>query len=69
MVRHTGRGEEELEVVRPLDCDYCQKKTLFRCGAWLHCTVCKRCFTCLTLRSAKCKACVIYEGETKKMGY
>lgn len=60
-------GREKIDRLRPLDCDYCKKITIFSCGAWLHCTVCKRCYTCLALRTEKCELCVKYDEETKKI--
>ena len=50
--------ESVKERLRPLVCDFCKTYTLFDTSQpWLSCKVCKRCYTCLRLRSERCELC------------
>jgi hypothetical protein len=63
-----GLQEGQKERLRILFCDFCCLYTKFDAGiGWFHCSVCKKCYTCLKTRVNKCTECTNWDKQDKVM--
>lgn len=65
MLRHEKEESDEM-TERLLFCNVCQKPQRHNTKAfWLHCIVCRKCYTCERPRTEKCRTCVVFEAKVK----